>query len=194
MITGREPPAESGRAELVGALVDGGLLRDAFVAIVLGSPGDREHAERIAEELRPFGVAVVLRVASAHRTPARVAALAAELDEASEPGAVIAVAGLSNGLGGALAANVTLPVINCPPFRDGAEAERHLNSSLFMPAGVPAVTVLGPENAAQAAVRALALPRLRDELRHRMEAGRKRIDDADAACRSEGGAAWEASA
>ncbi len=185
-ITGETLPAEGGERELVDALVDAGLLRDGFVAIVMGSPRDREHAERIAAELRPHGVAVLLRVASAHRTPDRVASLAAELEEAREPGAIIAVAGLSNGLGGALAANLTLPVINCPPFRDGAEAKLHLNSSLFMPPRVPAVTVLGAENAAQAALRALALPRIREELRHDMETSRKRIDEADAACRAEG--------
>ncbi|MCX6094866.1 MAG: phosphoribosylaminoimidazolesuccinocarboxamide synthase [Candidatus Bipolaricaulota bacterium] len=191
-ITGETPAVEGcsvsggGDRDLLRALVDAGLLRDGFVAIVMGSPKDREHAERIAAELRPYGVAVLLRVASAHRTPDRVASLAAELDEAREPGAIIAVAGLSNGLGGALAANVTLPVINCPPFRDGAEAKLHLNSSLFMPPRVPAVTVLGAENAAQAALRALALPRVREELRRGIEANRKRVDEADVACRAEG--------
>jgi len=185
-ITGEAPPTEEGEKDLVRALVDAGLVRDGFVAIVMGSPGDREHAERIAAELRPYGVAVLIRVASAHRTPDRVAALAAELEEAGEPGVVIAVAGLSNGLGGALAANLTLPVINCPPLKDVVDAQLHLNSSLFMPPRVPAVTVLGPENAAHAALRALALPRIREELRRGIEVNRRRIDEADAACRAEG--------
>ena len=185
-ITGAAP-SEDGERDLIASLVEAGLLRDGFVAIVMGSPGDREHAERIAEELRPYEVAVVFRVASAHRTPDRVARLAAELEEAREPGVVIAVAGLSNGLGGALAANLTLPVINCPPLADVVEAQLHLGSSLFMPPRVPAVTVLGPENAAQAALRCLGLPRVRKALGCGIEANRSRIDEADAACREEMG-------
>jgi len=184
-ITGEAPPFEGGVDGLLRALVDAGLLCDAFVAIVMGSPGDREHAEAIAEALRPYGIAVLLRVASAHRTPDRVAALAAELEEAREPGAVIAVAGLSNGLGGALAANLTLPVINCPPLRDVVEAQLHLSSSLFMPPRVPTVTVLGPENAAQAALRSLGLARVRAALAPGIEASRRRIREADAALRAE---------
>ena len=66
------------------------------------------------------------------------------------------------GLGGALAANSNLPVISCPPFKDGTDMLLNLNSSLMMPSQVPAMTVVRPKEAALAALRALNLPRLKD--------------------------------
>jgi phosphoribosylcarboxyaminoimidazole (NCAIR) mutase len=78
--------------------------------------------------------------------------------------AVIAIAGRSNGLGGALAANLNVPVINCPPFKDAADIMVNVNSSLMMPSFTPAMTVISPDNAALAAVRVLNVPSLRAQM------------------------------
>lgn len=177
-VTGGEP-GPAGDEDLVADLVREGLLRDGCVVIVMGSPRDREHAERIAAALAPYDVAVRLRIASAHRTPDRVAALARELNEASEPIAVVAVAGLSNGLGGALAANLVRPVISCPPLRSEADILLNLPSSVMMPSRVPALTALRPENAAAAAARCLQRPRLREVLADEIAAAQREIADAD---------------
>jgi fusion protein PurCD len=131
------------------------------VLIVMGSLADREHARAISAALEPYQVAVLMRVLSAHKAPEAIPALAASLNFSMEPGAVIAVAGGSNGLGGALAANLNLPVVNCPPFRDQVDLLLNIGSSLMMPSRVPAMTVLRPAEAAAAALRALNLPRLR---------------------------------
>ncbi len=181
-VTGKAPPdPESTTAEdFVAALVREGVLRDGCVVIVMGSPRDAEHAQRIADALAPYDVAVRVRVASAHRTPRRVAEIASELSAASEPIAVVAVAGLSNGLGGALAANLTAPVINCPPFRDEMDLLLNLPSSLMMPRGVPAMTVVRPENAAAAAACCLQRPRLRRIFERRINEARREIERADA--------------
>jgi len=162
-VTGSPPPPlpVDGAADLVSDLVDARLMKDASITIVMGSAADSEHARSIAKHLDDYDVAVVLRVASAHKTPGHVERLADELNASAEPGAVIAVAGLSNGLGGALAANLNLPVINCPPFADREDMLLNLHSSLMMPSSTPAMTVIKPQNAAQAALRALNLPRLR---------------------------------
>ncbi len=177
-VTGRAPgnPSEE---DLVGDLVREEILCDGCVVIVMGSPRDREHADRIAAALAPYGVAVRRRVTSAHKTPDFVAALARELNEAREPLAVVAVAGLSNGLGGALAANLIHPVINCPPLRNEADVLLNLPSSVMMPTHVPALTALGPENAAAAAARCLQRPRLREALNRDIAAARQEIRCAD---------------
>jgi len=182
-ITGKPlpPVAEDAPGRLVEQLAGAGVLRDGFVTIVCGSFSDAAHAERIAGELAPYGLYVSQRIASAHKTPARVEALCIELNAACEPGVVIAVAGLSNGLGGALAANLTLPVINCPPFADRLDVEMHLGSSVHMPSNVPAMTVLSPNNAAQAALRCLQRPRLRTALQGEIATRWAAIAEADRA-------------
>ncbi len=57
------------------------------------------------------------------------------------PTVLVAVAGLSNGLGPTLAGHTPYPVINCPPI-DAADANHiDLWSSLRMPTGSPGVLV-----------------------------------------------------
>lgn len=166
-VTGSAPtlPPVDPRRRVAEALAAAGLIRDGFVIIVMGSRSDLEHARAIAAALAPYDVAVMIRVLSAHKNPEAIAGLAANLNCCVEPGAVIAVAGGSNGLGGALAANLTLPVINCPPFRDQVDLLVNIGSSLMMPSRVPALTILRPAEAAAAALRCLNLPRLRDRFR-----------------------------
>lgn len=158
-----EISSEDPRARLTRNLSAAGLIQDGFVAIVMGSRADLDHAEKMKSIIEPYGIHVDLRVCSAHKNGEDLAPLVAEYNHAIEPGAIIAVAGLSNGLGGALAANAALPVISCPPFKDGTDMLLNLNSSLMMPSQVPAMTVVRPKEAALAALRALNLPRLKDQ-------------------------------
>jgi len=150
------------KARVCRDLLEAGYIKDGYVAIVMGSTRDMEHARRIADVLEGYDVVVDLRVASAHKNGEDVVRIADEYNACVEPGAVIAVAGLSNGLGGALAANLGIPVINCPPFADGTDMALNINSSLMLPSQTPASTIVRPENAAAAALRALNLHRLRD--------------------------------
>lgn len=173
-VTGDDP-----RPRLAQNLVRAGLIRDGFVAIVMGSRADLEHANKMKAVLESYDIFVDLRVASAHKNGEDLVPLLAEYNTAIEPGAIIAVAGLSNGLGGALAANAALPVISCPPFKDGVDMLLNLNSSLMMPSAVPAMTVVRPKEAALAALRALNLPRLKDRFNTEiagMKAGLRRDD------------------
>jgi len=177
-----EPPDDAAD-HFVGQLVGAGLLKDAFVAVVLGSASDREHAAQLTEHLEPYDVAVIQRIVSAHKTPRAVADLCDEFNAATEPGAVVAVAGLSNGLGGALAANTALPVINCPPFSDRLDFLLNINSSLMMPSHAPAMTVVHPKNAALAAARCLNLRRLRGLICDEIAAVHEAVARADEALR-----------
>lgn len=173
------PRAGLGKEGIRAALVAEGMIKDGFVAVVMGSKADEENGRKLAQILRSYGVAVALRIASAHKNGEDVATLAREYNESVEPGAVIAVAGLSNGLGGALAANLTIPVINCPPFRDETDLALNIHSSLMMPSNVPAATVLKPRNAALAALRSLNLHRLRGRFLEEIELTKAQLRAAD---------------
>jgi phosphoribosylaminoimidazole-succinocarboxamide synthase len=172
-------PEENIHARIYRNLVGSGIIRDGYVAIVMGSPADREHCEGIRGIIEAYGIMADVRVCSAHKSGEALVTLAEEYNASIEPGAVIAVAGASNGLGGALAANLALPVINCPPFRDRHDMMININSSLMMPSNCPATTVIEPNNAALAALRALNLPRLRQRFRGEIREIKSKLREAD---------------
>jgi fusion protein PurCD len=152
---------ENVRYRITSNLTSAGILQDAFVAIVMGSPSDKSHAQKMKEIIDLYSVKCFFKVISAHKNGERIVDFADVVNNSIEPGVVIAVAGRSNGLGGALAANLSVPVINCPPFKDSADIMVNVNSSLMMPSKTPAMTVIHPDNAAQAALRALGSERVR---------------------------------
>lgn len=155
------------------------IMKDAYVAIVMGSLADREHADKIAGILEKYDVMIDMRVISAHKNGERIIEAASEYNNSLEPGVVIAVAGKSNGLGGALAANLNIPVINCPPFKDWCDFQLNINSSLMMPSQVPAMTVVNPESAALAALKCLNLYRLRERRSDEILAMKRTLYEAD---------------
>ena len=150
---------------LVANLVKAGLMKDAWVNIVMSSPADQNYCQQIRSLFEGYGVFTQLRVCSAYQNGEEIGRMAEVWNRSVEPGVIIAVAGLSNGLGGALAANVNVPVISCPPWQNFAELTANLNSSVILPPATPNLTVVRPDNAAQAALRALNVPRLREQLR-----------------------------
>lgn len=143
------------------ALLQEQIIKPAYVAILMGSKEDVEFAKKIRELLSPYDIMVDMHIVSAHKNGERIEEIVGTYNHSIEPGCIIAIAGRSNGLGGAVSANVNIPVINCPPFKDRTDIQLNLNSSLFMPSQAPAVTAVYPEQAAIAAIRALNLPHLR---------------------------------
>jgi phosphoribosylaminoimidazole carboxylase PurE protein len=129
------------------------------LTFLLGSKMDVEFAEKIAAYAKDFGVPSQIIVASAHKVPEKVAVVIDRLNadtEPTEPTVVIAVVGMSNGLAGVMAGGCVHPVIACPPFKDLADYQVNVHSSLQMPSDVPVMTVLNPKNAGLAALRILA--------------------------------------
>ena len=146
------------------------------VIVVLGSPADMPWAERISAGLKRFDVAHEITVASAHKTPEFLLQRLREWEGQSEPHVYITVAGRSNALSGFLDAQVTAPVIACPPASE-AFGGMDILSSLRMPRGVAPLVVLEPENAALAAAKMLALTseRLRAAIAQSQAEERQRV-------------------
>jgi len=127
-----------------------------LVVILLGSKADEAHGQTIAEAARGFGLAVALRIGSAHKTAEHVWHMLREYEADPRPKVYVTVAGRSNALSGFTDGAVTAPVIACPPPSEsfgGAD----IFSSLRMPSGIAPAVVLEPANAALLAAKILGL-------------------------------------
>jgi 5-(carboxyamino)imidazole ribonucleotide mutase len=122
------------------------------VGIVMGSESDMEKMEKAAAELEQRGIEHEVRVMSAHREPDVVAEYA-KTARARGLGVIIAGAGVSAALPGAVAAHTDIPVIGVP-LSGRLTAAGGLDSILSivqMPPGVP-VACVGLDNARNAAI------------------------------------------
>jgi 5-(carboxyamino)imidazole ribonucleotide mutase len=128
------------------------------VAVLMGSPNDREKMAPAVATLGEFGLDVDERVLSAHRTPDEVAALARSAREQGYV-AFICGAGMAAHLAGAVAAHTTLPVVGVPLSGGGLNGVDALYSTVQMPRGIPVATVAidGALNAALLVVQMLAV-------------------------------------
>nr|CDJ82087.1 SAICAR synthetase and 1-(5-Phosphoribosyl)-5-amino-4-imidazole-carboxylate (AIR) carboxylase domain containing protein [Haemonchus contortus] len=123
--------------------------------IIMGSPSDQAHCDKIAASCRSLGIKPIIRVSSAHKTTHETLDIVAEYDDDETPTVAIAVAGRSNGLGPVIAGNFTLPVINCPPLTED-NMTSDVWSSLRMPSGLGCSTVIGADEAALCAAKLFA--------------------------------------
>jgi 5-(carboxyamino)imidazole ribonucleotide mutase len=152
-----------------------------LVVIIMGSPGDAEFSAKITQALDDFGIPWEARVASAHKVPRYVLEMLEAYEADPQPKVYITVAGRSNALSGLVDAQVSAPVIACPPYSDKF-AGNDVYSSLRMPSGVAPAVVLEPENAALLAAKTLSLaePSLRTRVVEAQQRQRQRLLDADA--------------
>jgi phosphoribosylaminoimidazole carboxylase PurE protein len=122
------------------------------VGIVMGSKSDMETMEKAAKELEERGILHEMRVMSAHREPDLVAEYAKNAHMRGLR-VIIAGAGISAALPGAVAAHTDLPVIGVPlsgrlSAAGGLDA---ILSIVQMPPGVP-VACVGLDNPRNAAI------------------------------------------
>ena len=157
-----------------------------LVIILMGSDSDRQHCAEIVEALNQFGIESTQRIASAHKTPARLLEILREHEAGAGPRVYITVAGRSNALSGMVDAAVLSPVIACPPPSQ-AYGGADIYSSLRMPSGVAPGLVLEPANAALAAAKMLALgePALLEKIADLQQANQRKLDAADAKIRED---------
>jgi phosphoribosylaminoimidazole carboxylase PurE protein len=156
-----------------------------LVIILMGSPGDAEFAGKIAQALAGYDIPSETRVASAHKVPRYLLDILAAYEADPRPKVYVTVAGRSNALSGLVDAQVTAPVIACPPYSDRF-AGSDLFSSLRVPSGVAPAVVLEPEGAALLAAKILALhdAALRERIRAAQVEQQERLLQADAALRT----------
>jgi 5-(carboxyamino)imidazole ribonucleotide mutase len=128
------------------------------VAVLMGSPNDKQKMAPAVDTLGEFGVDATEHVLSAHRTPADVARFASGA-RASGYGVIICGAGMAAHLAGAVAAQTTLPVIGVPLSGGALNGVDALYATVQMPRGIPVATVAvdGALNAALLAIEIFAV-------------------------------------
>ncbi len=131
--------------------------------IIMGSKSDLDYGKRIAEKVRYFGIDVVIRIASAHKTPVKVLEILKEYED--EDVVFITVAGRSNALSGFVDANTSKPVLASPPPSENWFID--IFSSIRMPSGVSPMLVMGAENVALAVAKIFSIKS--EEVRRRVE-------------------------
>ena len=151
-----------------------------LVVILMGSKADAAHCEKIAETAKGFGLEVVTRIGSAHKTPEHVLAILREYESDPRPKCYITVAGRSNALSGLVDGAVASPVIACPPPSD-AYGGMDVLSSLRMPSAIAPAVVLDPANAALLAAKILGLAdaRVREQVSEFQKEQARKVLDAD---------------
>jgi phosphoribosylaminoimidazole carboxylase PurE protein len=126
----------------------------------MGSDSDLPTMEEAATLLQHFKIGFEMHVASAHRSPDRVATFAREA-EGRGLRILIAGAGAAAHLAGVVAAHTILPVVGVPMDGGSLHGLDALLATVQMPGGIPVATFAvgeaGALNAALFAVSVLAL-------------------------------------
>ena len=159
-----------------------------FVAILMGSQSDMDHAQKIVTALDQLGIASEVRIGSAHKTPAHVLTLLERWENDPRHKVIITIAGRSNALSGFVDAQVSCPVIACPPYSSsfgGAD----VYSSLRMPGAVAPAVALEPANAALLAGKILGQtdPAIKVQVQTLQQQAINTVLAADAALSEKGG-------
>ncbi|MGC8476222.1 MAG: 5-(carboxyamino)imidazole ribonucleotide mutase [Acetobacteraceae bacterium] len=140
-----------------------------LVGVIMGSRSDWPTLRHAAETLATLAIPHEARVVSAHRTPDRLRAYAAEA-RGRGLRVIIAGAGGAAHLPGMCAAWTPLPVLGVPVESHALSGQDSLLSMVQMPAGIPVGTLaIGRAGAVNAALLAAAIlagtdPALADRL------------------------------
>jgi 5-(carboxyamino)imidazole ribonucleotide mutase len=135
-------------------------MATSLVAVLMGSKSDAPLMQECLDLLSKLGIAHESHVMSAHRTPDKVREFASSArDRGIE--VIIAAAGGSAALPGAVKAHTPLPVIGVPVPSSELKGLDSLYAMAQMPPGVPVATVAigswGARNAALLAAEILSL-------------------------------------
>ena len=137
----------------------------------MGSDSDLPVVSKAADTLKSLGIPFEMHVFSAHRSPEEAEEFSVNARK-NGFGAIIAAAGMAAHLGGAIAANTTLPVIGIPMKSGNLGGIDALLSTVQMPSGIPVATVAvdGAVNAALLCAEILAVTD--DEIAAKLDAKR----------------------
>ncbi|MBC2576216.1 5-(carboxyamino)imidazole ribonucleotide mutase [Peptostreptococcus canis] len=109
------------------------------IAVIMGSKSDYPKLESGIDLLKKFGVDVVVRVLSAHRTPIELTEFLEEIKNDTD--VIIAAAGKAAHLPGVVAAQSLIPVVGLPIKSSTMDGLDSLLSMVQMPSGIPVATV-----------------------------------------------------
>ncbi len=158
-----------------------------LVPVIMGSKSDdsSEHNKKLYTALERYGMPYARRIASAHKHPAYLLGILEEYDASGLSIVYITVAGRSDALSGAVAANTVNPVIACPP-PSSEYGGMTVVSTIYTPSRSPPMYVKDPENAALAVARIFAMndQELRERLRQEIVEMRTGIENDDQSIRT----------
>lgn len=145
------------------------------VAVIMGSKSDYQKLDEGIKLLEKYGVEVVVRALSAHRTPKQLLDFLEEIEFDTD--VIIAAAGKAAHLPGVIASHTLIPVVGLPIKSSTMDGLDSLLSIVQMPKGIPVATVtidLGI-NASLMALQIMSIkyPKLKEDLikyRKEMEA------------------------
>ena len=127
------------------------------VSIVMGSQSDYKIMKLCEKTLKDLGVAIEIKIISAHRTPKRMYTYALNAEK-NNVGVIIAGAGGSAHLPGMIAALTHLPVLGVPVESKKLKGLDSLLSIVQMPKGIPVGTLaIGEDGAINAALLAASI-------------------------------------
>jgi 5-(carboxyamino)imidazole ribonucleotide mutase len=136
--------------------------RRPLVGLIMGSQSDWATMRHAADTLEALGVPCDARIVSAHRTPRRLFAYAAEAKDRGLK-VIIAGAGGAAHLPGMTASMTPLPVLGVPVESAALKGMDSLLSIVQMPAGIPVGTLaIGKSGAINAAILAASIVGLGD--------------------------------
>lgn len=136
------------------------------IAVVMGSKSDLPKLESGIDLIKSYGIEVVVRILSAHRTPMELTSFLDEIKDNTD--VIIAAAGKAAHLPGVIAAQTLIPVVGLPIKSSTMDGLDSLLSIVQMPSGIPVATVTidSGMNAALMAIQIASVkyPALREKL------------------------------
>jgi len=138
-------------------------MSNPLIGVLMGSRSDWETMQHCAKTLQGLGVPYEAHVASAHRTPDKVADFCKGA-EGKGIKVIIAAAGGAAHLAGVCASKTHLPILGVPMKGWAVEGLDALLSTVQMPSGIPVGTLaIGKAGAINAALLAVSILALSDE-------------------------------
>ena len=145
------------------------------IAVVMGSKSDLPKLESGIKFIKNYGIEVVVRILSAHRTPEELTRFLEEIKDNTD--VIIAAAGKAAHLPGVIAAQTLIPVVGLPIKSSTMDGMDSLLSIVQMPSGIPVATVT-IDSGMNAALMAIQIASVKyPVLRERLAAYRKEMAD-----------------
>ena len=145
------------------------------IAVFMGSKSDLTKLESGIDFIKSYGIEVVVRILSAHRTPMELTSFLDEIKNNTD--VIIAAAGKAAHLPGVIAAQTLIPVVGLPIKSSTMDGLDSLLSIVQMPSGIPVATVT-IDSGMNAALMAIQIASVKyPVLREKLAGYRKKMEE-----------------